>query len=65
MKQKKLELYNLKNDIGEEDDLSKEYPHKVSKLSKLLTEKLKLWDAQMLVYKASGKQVSWPDDISH
>ena len=65
MKQKKLELYNLKNDIGEQNDLSKVYPNEVSELSGLLTKKLKAWNAQMPVYKASGKPVSWPDEIPH
>ena len=32
----KLELYNLNDDIGEKNDLSKKYPKKVSELHNLL-----------------------------
>lgn len=59
----RLELYNLKKDIKEQYDLSKEFPQKTRDLAQLLTQKLKLYDAQMPSFKRSGKQVAWPDEM--
>jgi arylsulfatase A-like enzyme len=59
----RLELYNLKNDIKEDVDLSKKYPAKTKQLAKLLTQKLKEEKAQLPVLKATGKTVPYPDDI--
>lgn len=59
----RLELYNLKNDIKEQHDLSKEFPAKTKELARLLTQKLKSYKAQMPSYKKTGKQVPWPDEI--
>ncbi|WP_316793336.1 sulfatase [Pedobacter frigoris] len=55
------ELYNLKNDIGEQNDLSVKYAEKTSEMAVLLAEKLKSYDAQMPVYKKTGKPVPMPD----
>ena len=41
MKAGSKELYNLKTDIGEQNDLSSKYPVKVKQLSCLLSQKLK------------------------
>ena len=41
----KVELYNLKNDVGEQHDLSKKMPQKRAEMMKLLTE----WKAEYLV----------------
>jgi arylsulfatase A-like enzyme len=60
----RLELYNLKNDIKEEHDLSKQFPEKTKELAHLLTQKLKMYKGQMPSYKSSGKQVPWPDEIN-
>ena len=38
---KRLELYNLKNDIGETKNLSAQYPDKISELEKLIEEAVK------------------------
>jgi arylsulfatase A-like enzyme len=59
----KLELYNLKKDIGESHDLSSQYPAEARRLAKLLTRRLKKYDAQRPVYKSTGKPVPWPDEI--
>ncbi len=61
MKNKKTELFNLKNDIGELNDISEANPGKTRELSNLLTAKLKHWNAQMPAYRNSGKLASWPD----
>ena len=59
----RLELYNLKNDIKEQHDLSKKLTAKTKELARLLTQKLKAYKAQMPSYIKSGKQVPWPDAI--
>ena len=59
----RLELYDLKNDIKEQHDLSKQFPEKTKELARLLTQRLKLYKGQMPSYKASGKQVPWPDEV--
>lgn len=61
----RLELYNLKNDIKEQNDLSKTFPKKTKKLAKMLTKKLKSFNAQMPSWKSGGKQVPWPDEINN
>ncbi|WP_290797247.1 sulfatase-like hydrolase/transferase [Flavihumibacter sp. UBA7668] len=63
MRRLELELYNLKEDIGELRDLAHRYPEKVQQLANLLSDQLKIWNAPMPVYKASGKQVPWPNEI--
>ena len=62
MKAGSKELYNLKTDIGEQNDLSSKYPVKVKQLSSLLSQKLKSYEAQMPVYKNTGKRVSLPNE---
>jgi arylsulfatase A-like enzyme len=59
----RLELYNLKNDIKEAHDLSAENPGKTKELAKLLTKQLKKYKAQRPVFKATGKEVPWPDEL--
>lgn len=53
----KLELYNLKDDIGEMHDLSKKHPDKVKVLNDLLSEHLKEVDAL-----APGKNPNYDPD---
>lgn len=62
-KYQKLELYNLRNDIKEQHDLSKKDKAETIEMAKLLTEKLKAFKAQRPVYKATGKPVPWPDEL--
>ena len=62
-KEGKLELYNLKNDIGESTDLSQKEPGKLAKMATLLTQKLKEKNAQLAIYKNTGKQVPYPSEI--
>jgi arylsulfatase A-like enzyme len=58
-----LELYNLKSDIGEQNDLASKYPQRVKKLAKLMSDKFREWGALMPMYKTNGKQVPWADEI--
>lgn len=63
MKQKKLELYDLANDIGEKNNLAVHKPEKVKELAKLLGNELRKRNAQMPVWKTTGKPVAWPDEL--
>jgi arylsulfatase A-like enzyme len=60
-----MELYHLKNDIGEEQNLVAEQPAKVKELAAILTNHLKEMNAQMPVDKRTGKQVEYPSEILH
>lgn len=61
----KAELYNIKNDIGESNDLAGKYPDIVKKLVNLLSEKLQNFNAPMPMEKATGKQLAWPRIIEN
>ena len=56
----KKELYNLKKDIGELNDVSAANPALVQSLSKQLFSQLKQWNAPMPVIKATGKTMEYP-----
>jgi arylsulfatase A-like enzyme len=60
---KTLELYNLKEDIQENFDLSISNQEKVKQLAITLTKYLKKVDAQMPVYKSTKQKVPWPTSI--
>jgi arylsulfatase A-like enzyme len=57
-----FELFNLKNDIGEHQNLVNSNPQKVKELAKILSGYLVKVKAQMPVHKESGKRVSLPFD---
>ncbi|OOG16305.1 sulfatase [Sphingobacterium sp. CZ-UAM] len=63
MKQGKLELYNLREDIGELNNLAPQMKEKTSALSKLLSDQLRTWKAQLPTYKTTGQQIPYPDQI--
>lgn len=63
MRQQKLELYNLKEDIREQQDKALEHPEKVKELSKLLSDQLRIWEAPVLTYNANGNRVPYPDEV--
>jgi arylsulfatase A-like enzyme len=58
-----FELFNILDDIGEQNNLAHEYPHKVHELSRKLGEYLRNLDAQRPVYKVNGQPVPWPDEL--
>jgi arylsulfatase A-like enzyme len=62
MRNNKMELYNLVNDIGESKDLASSYPLEVKKLAAILSNKLKDWKSPMPTIKTTGKQVLIPVD---
>jgi arylsulfatase A-like enzyme len=59
---KKTELYNLKDDLGEVNDLSEKYPQKVKELEKPLMEYVKEVHAEELVSGAPRKKAAKDDD---
>ena len=63
MRSGKNELYNLRDDIGEANDLSSILPAKAKEMAALLTRELKRSNALMPFFKESGKQVPWPDEV--
>ena len=57
-----FELYNLKDDISEEQNLAFEFPDKVLMLAQELTDHLVKVDAQMPTYRFKKTAVPWPID---
>lgn len=57
------ELYNIKEDIGEQHDLSDSRPRLVNKLSSLLGRKLRAMKAQRPSFKSTGEPCPWPDEV--
>lgn len=62
-KRRKLELYNLDKDLGEQNDLAMKEKKVVEKLAIALSNQLKKWDALMPTYQATGNAVAWPDEL--
>ncbi len=58
-----FELFNIPNDIGESTNLADQETEIKESLAKELGEYLRSVNAQMPSYKASGKQVPWPDKV--
>ena len=63
MRSAKLELYNLKDDLGEQNDVAAQYPEKVKELAAKLSTKLREWNSPMPSYRGSGKTVPMPDNL--
>jgi arylsulfatase A-like enzyme len=59
---RKLELFNLDNDLSEKTDLSPTEQQKVKQLAKLLGDRLRAVEAQMPSDKKTKKAVAWPDE---
>ncbi len=62
-RKEKLELYNLKNDIGEHNDLLSSHPKVARQLARRFTRKLKEYNAQRPTWKKDGSSIKWPDEI--
>ncbi|MEO6916569.1 MAG: sulfatase [Chitinophagaceae bacterium] len=58
------ELYNLAVDLGENNNLFRLYPQKVAMLGKLLSDKLRKWQAPMPSFKSNGKPVPFADEVN-
>lgn len=60
---RRMELYNIKEDIGESKNLITENPEKAKELAQVLTDRLKDMNAQMPIDKANGEQVVYPIEL--
>lgn len=58
----KTELYNLKDDLGELDDLSKKYPQKVQEMEKLMMDYAKEVNAEGMLTGVSTKKKGNDDE---
>lgn len=55
-----FELFNIKNDIGETQNMVEAQPEKAKELADILTTFLKEVDAQLPSHKSSGEKVAYP-----
>lgn len=55
-------LYNIREDIGETNNLAKTEPELLQALSEELTDSLKAYDAQRPTYTETGQLIPWPDE---
>lgn len=55
-------LYDIGNDIGEQNNLAPSHPDLVRRLSRLLGRELRRMNAQRPTFKTTGKPCPWPDD---
>lgn len=56
-----MRLYNIREDIGEQNNLVDREPEKVAKLAARLTAELKRCHAQRPSLKATGEVIVYPD----
>jgi len=63
MRNQTFELYDLSADLREQNNLIDLYPEKVEELASLLGKTLKSRNAQMPLFKTTGKPVPFPDEI--
>ena len=61
-KDARSELFNIKDDIGEKNNLAQQYPAKVKILADQLRGYLKEVKAQRPVYQSTGKPAPWPGE---
>src|SRR5690606_38664199 len=60
-KEESLELYNLKNDIGERINVLATQQTIAMDLAVQLTDHLKNWGAKIPIYKDTGSAILWPE----
>tara|TARA_R110002049_G_scaffold68233_3_gene176960 strand:+ start:10183 stop:11745 length:1563 start_codon:yes stop_codon:yes gene_type:complete len=58
-----MELFNLKEDIGETNNLINEQPAKAEELAKILSDYLRQVEAQIPARKDTGEQIAYPDEV--
>ncbi|WP_245564813.1 sulfatase [Spirosoma panaciterrae] len=58
-----LELYNLKNDIGEQHNVAAQEPQQLKRLTTLFTNELQKMGAQMPTFTHNGQAVRWPSEV--
>ena len=62
--EKRLELFNIDQDISEKNELSASQPDRVRKLAHTLTKLLKERGAQMPFEKATNNPLPWPNELA-
>lgn len=62
-KEESLELYNLKNDIGERINVLAKQQNIAMDLAVQLTDHLKKWNAKRPTYKDTKSAIPWPEEI--
>jgi arylsulfatase A-like enzyme len=58
---RRLELFNIEEDLGETRDLAQDQPAKITELAALLSARLRAEDALMPTDKATGKAIPLPE----
>lgn len=58
-----LELYNLREDIGERNDVAAENPEIVQRLAGELGSRLREWNAPMPIVASTGEKAPLPDEL--
>ena len=58
-----LELYNLKEDLQESNDVSSEHPQIVKELASELSRKFREWKTPMPRFKDTLEEIPLPDSI--
>ncbi|TDE09013.1 sulfatase [Dyadobacter psychrotolerans] len=58
-----FELFDIRSDIGELQNLADQQPDRVKKMSADLGRRLRSMHAQRPAHKATGQLVAWPDEI--
>jgi arylsulfatase A-like enzyme len=61
---RQLELFNLRSDLSERDDLSRREPEKTRELAKVLGDFLRDAKAKMTIDRATDQPVEYPDRIT-
>ena len=55
-------LYNIKEDVGEQNNLAESEPELLQSLAEELTDSLKAYEAQRPSYKVTGQPIPWPSE---
>jgi len=58
-----MELFNVKEDIGESTNLVDEHPEKAKELATILSDYLRKVEAQIPSRKDTGAQIAYPDEV--
>ena len=61
---RRFELYDLKSDIAEHDNLASQRPEVLAMMIDRLASELRDNTAQMSIDAVSGEPVEWPDEVS-
>ena len=62
-KDKHFDLFNIREDIGEKNNIAVQQPGRVKELAKKLGDYLRSVDAQRPSYKKEGELAPWPDEV--